>query len=50
MLYFDIKLCYSLLYTIAIKIIIVGRLGGSVVECLPLALGMIPGPWDQVPP
>ena len=26
-----------------------GRLGGSVVEHLPLAQGMIPGSWDQVP-
>ena len=23
-----------------------GRLGGSVVECLPLAQGVIPGSWD----
>ena len=26
-----------------------GHLGGSVVECLPLAQGMIPGPRDRVP-
>ena len=26
-----------------------GHLGGSVVERLPLAQGMIPGSWDQVP-
>ena len=25
------------------------HLGGSVVECLPLAQGMIPGSWDGVP-
>ena len=28
--------------------LIVGHLGGSVVECLPLAQVMIPGSWDQV--
>ena len=27
---------------------ILGRLGGSVVERLPLAQGMIPGSWDRV--
>ena len=26
-----------------------GCLGGSVVECLPSAQGMIPGSWDRVP-
>ena len=26
-----------------------GCLGGSVVECLPLAQGLIPEFWDQVP-
>ena len=26
-----------------------GRLGGSAVERLPLAQGIIPGSWDQVP-
>ena len=26
-----------------------GHLGGSVVECLPLALVVIPGSWDRVP-
>ena len=26
-----------------------GHLGGSVVECLPLAQGGIPESWDQVP-
>ena len=27
-----------------------GCLGGSVVECLPLAQGVILGSWDRVPP
>ena len=31
------------------KILTLGRLSGSVVEHLPLAQGMIPGYWDQVP-
>lgn len=26
-----------------------GRLGGSVLECLPFPQGLIPRPWDQVP-
>ena len=26
-----------------------GHLGGSVVECLPLAQVVIPGSWDRVP-
>ena len=26
-----------------------GHLGGSVVECLPLAQGVILGSWDRVP-
>ena len=26
-----------------------GRLGGSMVECLPSAQGMIPGSWGRVP-
>ena len=26
-----------------------GRLGGSVVECLSSAQGLIPGSWDQIP-
>ena len=25
------------------------HLGGSAVECLPLAQGMVPGSWDQIP-
>ena len=25
------------------------HLDGSVIECLPLAQGLIPGSWDQVP-
>ena len=29
--------------------IVLGHLSGSVVECLALAQGMIPGSWDQVP-
>ena len=32
-----------------LKFSVPGHLGGSVVEHLPLAQGMIPGSWDRVP-
>ena len=32
-----------------LKRMLQGRLGGSVVECLPLAQGMILESWDRVP-
>ena len=32
-----------------LKPILKGRLGGSVIECLPSAQGMAPESWDQVP-
>ena len=45
---------YSLFEEISQKricknISLLGRLGGLVVECLPLAQGMILESWDQVP-
>ena len=39
----------TLYETICIERVCVRGLGGSVVECLPLAQVMIPRSWDQVP-
>ena len=40
---------YVICYVTKLELILEGHLGGSVVECLALAQGMIPGSWDQVP-
>ena len=40
---------FFLLQEVSFKQSSVGCLGGTVVECLPSAQGMIPGFWDQVP-
>ena len=44
------QILYDHLYEVPreVKFIDIGRLGGSVVEHLPLTQGMIPGSWDQV--